>query len=189
MNNLISVCGNSGSGKSLVSCAIANEITRKYKKSVIIISPNKVAPMLPVFLPLQTFQRQNSIGDLFLNGVNFQNLKGKIHLHPKNSNLAFMGYIETDNIFRYNSDISKNEMFSLLSLLSNSSDNSLCDYVIIDCDHNIPSCNISSFAVDNSFANLIVASPDNKGISYLTSQEPFIYGSKNDNQKSITILN
>ena len=186
MNNLIAISGNSGSGKSLVSCAISNEITRKYKKSVIVINPNKVTPMLPVYLPLQTFERNNSLGDLFFNGISYQNLKGKLHIHSKNSNLAFMGYISTDNILRYNSDISKDEISKLLNLLSDGSENAFCDYIIVDCNSDVTGCNLSLFAINNAFANIKVISPDNNGVSYLTSQEQFI---QSPGAKNITVLN
>lgn len=185
MDNLICITGNSGSGKSLVCCAVANEIA-KHKKSVIVISPNKVTPMLPVYLPLKTFERNNSLGDLFFNGISYQNLKGKLHIHPKNSDVAFMGYIGADNVLRYNTDITKDEITKLLNLVTDGGENALCDYVIVDCDSNIPSCNLSMFAVNNAFVNIKVISPDNRGVSYLTSQEQFI---QSPGAKNITVLN
>ena len=186
LNNLICVTGNGGAGKSIVSLALAHYLSEKKDYITILISADLFQPMLPVFLPFDknTYDRNISIGDLFLKGFTYENptnLTGRIRLHPSNNNLGFLGYVGGDNILRYSSDIISND--KLTTLIEILTKNFHADYIIIDCNTNIEEDILSSFAVKNSDKKILVLSPDNKGVSYKRSQEIF------KNQADITILN
>ena len=61
---ILAVWGSPGSGKSVFSGLLAAVLEHR-KNKVIIVSPNILTPMLPVFLPQENIINRYSVGQIF----------------------------------------------------------------------------------------------------------------------------
>ena len=82
----IAVFGSPSSGKSVFSALIADLIS-KDKKEVILISGDKIVPMLPFFS-----KGKSGLGSLFSNELNSQNIAKAVNILKENTNIGIMAY-------------------------------------------------------------------------------------------------
>lgn len=184
MRNVIAVWGNSGAGKSLVSCALANALTAK-GKSVIVLSTDKLAPMLPVFLPMLEAAPEQSLGRLLSGTISEERLRNVIHIHPKNSNLGFMSLSGGENGLNYQVGWSADTLQQLTQLLFS---RDLVDYLLFDCTPDVLNDSATLFALSKADRVVQVLSPDTRGISFIRSQMTILRGGS-FNTEHITVLN
>lgn len=185
MANIFAVWGNSGSGKSLISCAIADRLTGK-EHSVIVISTDKVTPMMRTYLPMYEDSADNSIGKLLSGSITADSLKGKIQLHPQNNNIGFMSLGSYDNGLIFQESWSA-EVFSKLTAVIFQLQ--LCDYLLFDCSPDIFADAGMLFALERAQAVVRVMSPDNRGISFAEAQAPVLRGGDFRYDEHIMVLN
>lgn len=185
MVKTIAVFGNGGAGKTTVSLAVAAELT-KHEKNVLILSPDKTIPGIPVYLPkLQDLQPKHSLGVLFSAPVTEESLKNKIHLHPRNDRLSFMGLISGETTLTYD-DFEKDKFVELKNTL----DKTPFDYLIVDCTSNLMTDYISLIAVEMSETVIRVLSPDISGIEFSKSTDKWQGGGINFKpEEQIKIIN
>lgn len=169
-NKIFAVWGNSGAGKSLLSCAIANKLTRK-EHSVIVTSSDKVTPMMRSYMPMLEDKADNSLGKLLSGYITADSLKGKVQLHPRNNNMGFLSLGSFDNGLVFQESWSTEVFAKLVGLTFQ-----LCDYLLFDCSCDLFSDAGTLFALERAEAVVRVTSPDNRGISFLESQAPVLRG-------------
>ena len=175
---LIAVCGSTGAGKSTLALALAHYLSAKKRRSVVLISPDKVTPMLPVFCPFdESIDTVSSLGKLSLEHITFDLVSTKLRLHPKNSNLAFLAYAQEDTS-KYHEDFSEIDIENILSSLidvQGNVKNSFCDYVIVDCVSNLLDCRFSRYSVNHAWLLLNVLQPTKTALSYEYSKNSALY--------------
>lgn len=158
---LISIWGSSGAGKSTAALALAANLT-KDEKNVVVINTDTVTPSLPVFLPELKTSSLHSIGGLYSSlNLTGSNLKDKIHLHPKNERLGFMGMCSGETPLTYKV-LTKERLKEMMGLLSNMP----LDYVIVDGASFIMGDTLSMFSLEFADSIIRVITPDVKGIEY-----------------------
>lgn len=184
-NRILAVWGNSGAGKSLLSCAIANKLTKK-EHSVIVISSDKVTPMMRTYLPMQEDSADDSIGRLLSGYISADSLKGKIQLHPQNSNMGFMSFGSYDNGLIFQESFGGEAFVKLTDIIFQLE---LCDYLLFDCSCDIFADAGTLFALENAEAVVRVTSPDNRGVSFMSAQAPVLRGGNFRFDQHITVLN
>lgn len=185
MNNIFAVWGNAGSGKSLLSCAIANKLTRK-EHSVIVISTDKVTPMMRTYLPMYEDKADNSIGKLLSGNITADSLKGKIQLHPNNNNMGFMSLGSYDNGLMFQESWSGDVFSKLTAVIFQLQ---LCDYLLFDCSCDIFADAGTLFALEHAQSVVRIMSPDNRGISFVEAQAPVLRGGDFHFDEHITVVN
>ncbi|MEG0853596.1 MAG: hypothetical protein RSF82_06970 [Angelakisella sp.] len=172
-NKIIAVWGNNGSGKSLLSCAIANKLAAK-DSAVIVISTSKQSPMFRSYLPMNEENPEYSLGKLLTGTVTLSTLKNKINIHPSNSNLGFMSLVQGDNSLVYQSNWKLETLQQMVDLITQQE---LATYIIFDCGcEDIFADNGTLYALENADAIVRVASPDNRSISFFEAAEPVMRG-------------
>ncbi len=171
---MISIWGSGGSGKTTFSLALATEFARR-DLNVVVVNPDTSPPFLPVALPHSDFAPQNSLGTLLeAPEINFDALKGKIHIHPKNDRIGFMGLVSGETPITYKS-FARDTLTHLLRAL----DNSPFDYVIFDCVANPVIDQLTLLALETSNYVFRLATPDIKGAEFVKSQVMWLKNSPN----------
>lgn len=183
MGKIIAVWGNNGSGKSLISCALGNALTAK-NTNVIILSSDKLTPMLNVFLPFLEAKPNSSLGIPLSDGI--INLQGKIHVHNDNGCLGFMSLSPGENGLTYQTNWSANVIRNLLETLNAGE---FAQYIVIDCTSNPLDDSLTLYALEHADTVINVLSPDTRGISFLQSQLPILRSGNFRVDEYITILN
>ncbi|MEG1761144.1 MAG: AAA family ATPase [Hydrogenoanaerobacterium sp.] len=181
-SKVIAFWGSSGSGKTLLSAAAAGKLS-KQKSKVVVISTDCNAPALPIFLPGLDILAAYSIGNILMsNNFEFSNIADKLHLHPNNPNLAFMGLTRGENITTYNS-FERDKILKLIKTLSLE-----LDYIIIDCMTQPLLDMMSLTALE--IADVVIRSitPDNRGIEFQSTQLPLLSDSKFKTDRHIKVL-
>lgn len=184
-NKLIAVWGSSGSGKSLVSCAVANALTTK-NHNVIVISADKSTPMLNVYLPFLDCKKENSVAQFLSSVVIESGFKTRLHIHEKNGNLGFMALSTGENGLTHQAPWSMSSIDQLVNLLF---EKEYADYIVFDCTGDVLTDNLTLYALENADVTLRVISPDSRGISFLNSQIPILSGGNFHLERHILILN
>ena len=182
--NTIAVWGAPGSGKSVVALAIAHQLT-KQKKNVTVISADRVTPMLSTYLPLVKLDRDNSL-KVFLNqDITKDNLRNKLHGHPKNQYLAFMALGEKDSYQSFKGNWSVTKLHQLLELLSDST-----DVVVLDLTSIFMADNFTLWGLEKADKVISVANPDNRNTEFFRSYKPLLDNERKfDTTKHIGVLN
>lgn len=161
MVTLIASWGNGGAGKTTVSLALANAIS-KYKQNVIVIGTDMTTPCLPLYLPRKDFTSQNSLGRLLNRNINSPNgLTGFIQLHPHNDYLGFIGAVSGENATTYNV-IEHEQVINLIRIL----DLSTFDYIIFDCSTEPSADSTTMSALRLSDYVIRTISPDIRGMEF-----------------------
>lgn len=161
MINTVAVFGNGGAGKTAVSSALAYALSKR-DKNIIVLSPDRVIPAIPIYLPkLKNLEPKNSLGVLLSGSINEDALKGKLHLHPKNDRIAFAGLISGETSLTYD-EFTKDSFLSLKETLNKTP----FDYLIVDCTSNLMSDYLSFMAVETADIVIRVLSSDVAGIEY-----------------------
>jgi|GEM_PF-5171944 len=184
MKDIIAVWGNTGAGKSLVSCALANALTAK-GNNVIVINLDKLTPMFPVYHPFEEEKPEYSLGRLLSAPVTEDRLRYTIHIHPHNDHLAFMALLSTENGLSYQASWQTDTIHQLVQLLFT---RDYADYVLFDCTSDVLSDNATLYALKNARQVVRVLSPDTRGITFSNVQMPIVQnGGMNTNH--IVVLN
>lgn len=182
---VIAVWGNAGAGKSMLSCALANQLTRK-NHSAIVISTDKLTPMFASYLPLLADKQEYSLGRFLTGQTSVSALRGKIQVHPNNSNLGFMSLGAFDNSLIFQGNWRMEAIGQLTDIVLQ---NQLADYCIFDCGCDLFADNATLFALENAQAVIRVSSPDNRSISFYEAQAPIMRGGNFLCDQHISVLN
>lgn len=187
-NKVIAVWGNGGSGKSVISLAVANMLTKK-DKSVVVINTDKVTPMLRIYLPYleEIYDTpETSAAPLYSGNINNVQFKRSLHTHPKNSNLGFLALGSHDDVLIYQDNWSNDTINQLVGFIFRLD---IVDYIIFDCSCDIFSDNGSLYAIKRADHIIRVTSPDNRGYTYTKTQLRIMTGGDFGVDRNITILN
>ncbi len=164
---IIASWGSSGAGKTTVALALAAQLA-KMKVDTLVICAESRTPALPVYLPAREFCAQNSLGSVleYVEGFNEGILKDKIHRHPKNEHLYFMGLISGEIASITYKAPERSAVINLFNIL----DDSPFKYVIVDCDSNPIYDSLTLYALEVADTVLRTVSPDGKGLEFQKSQ-------------------
>ena len=161
MKKVIAVFGSPHSGKSTLSLAIAASLATK-KKDVIVLSGDKVSPMLKVYAPLSDTPQSMSVGNLLMESdITEKAVTERIIIHPKSDRLGFMGMATGDNITTYPSRFIDERVASLFAILYR-----LCDYLVVDCTSNPMVDNITLKALEAAHVMVRLTTPDMVGLEF-----------------------
>ena len=184
---LIASWGSSGAGKTTVALALAAQLA-KMKKNTLIISAESRTPALPVYLPAKDFGPQNSLGqvleyqDTFTESI----LKDKIHRHPKSDHLYFMGLASGEIASITYKAAERSAVINLLHILKDSP----FSYVIVDCDSNPIYDSLTLYALETANTVLRTVSPDVKGFEFQKAQLAWLCNSDSfEVEKHVRIAN
>lgn len=165
MVRMIAVWGSPGSGKGVLSIALAAQLAALHKNTVI-ISSNSSVPALPCYLPNEHLGPDESLGGLIFSPMqNINALKGYIHIHPDSERIGVMGLASGDSPLTYKG-FRRENMLTLLRLL----DGSPFDYVIFDCQENPTRDSMTVLALETSEYVLRMITPDVRGIEFEKAQ-------------------
>lgn len=185
MVKMIAVWGSSGSGKKLISLALATQLAAR-KKNVVVINSDSSTPALPVFLPNSQISADGSIGKLL--STPFQNytaLKGYIHIHPNSNHIGFMGIASGETPITYKT-FTRENMMSLLKILNDSP----FDYIIFSCMANPVYAPLTQLALQTADHPVRIITPDVRGIEFEKSQKGWLSGNEEMRiDKQIRIIN
>ncbi|MDD2649472.1 MAG: adenylyl-sulfate kinase [Eubacteriales bacterium] len=181
---VISVWGSSGSGKSLLSVALANKLTEGANR-VCVISYDRISQTLRSFLPFEAVPTSKSIGRLLSETMPLveRDVLDCTYFHRKNGNLGFIATTEEDTLYSW-THLSKDRFVELLNILT-----AITDAVIVDCNTNPLNDDITFSALEVSDAVLRVLSADIKGIAFNTAMTASLTAEKYAMDKQIVVLN
>lgn len=170
MSKIITVCGSSGSGKSLLSCILAEELSAK--DEVLLINYSADVPMHPVWQPLQQVNRIKSLGNVLSSAeINIATLSESIEIHEKNKDIGLLGYVSgntpmdfIDNTCRKSLDLIKSAM------------NITDGYIIIDCCSDFNDV-FRPAAIEMADTALMTLTPDLRGLQYYCTQKELLMSS------------
>lgn len=179
MSKIIAVYGSPGSGKSAFSVALAAQLSKR--SNVVLLSTNRVVPMLKVLVPSMQIDRSMSVGTLFT-GISMtqEDICKRILFHPKRQNLGYLAFAtgDTPNTYSggydsggYRSIFTPDKMQTFFSVLL-----SLTDYIIADCTSNPTPMNdpLGSVALANASKAIELLTADLAGIEYHTAMLPLL---------------
>lgn len=167
MGKIITVWGNSGSGKSMFSCILARALT-DYKLKAIVINADPAMPMLPVWLPDQIIETTASVGHV-LSSVEIDTalVASKVTVLKSFPFIGLMGYAAGENPLSY-PDVKYDMAMKLITAASQ-----LVDFTIVDCSSNMTNF-FTPAAIDVADLVIRVLTPDLKGINYLKAHQPLL---------------
>lgn len=158
MSKIITVLGNSNSGKTVFSYYLANKLAANDKR-VIIVSTNNINPDVSYLLPIGKDKTNlKSLGRvLSLAIIDKQSILDNM-LTFKNQNIGLLCYAMQENKNNY-PEIIYNNMCVFFELLQ-----SLVDYIIVDT--HLFKNDIDTYAFTNSDVKFCITTADLKGLSY-----------------------
>lgn len=185
---MIAVWGSSGAGKTAVSLGLAAQLTLR-KQDVLVVSYDSRTPALPVYLPgTPGLTSVHSLGALLEQTETLSEgaLKDKLHPHPKDSRLYFMG-LASGEIAGITYKAPERQKFAALRHLL---EDSPFAYMIVDCDANPIYDTLTLYALEMAETVLRVATPDIKGYEGLKTQLSWLGGSDSFRiERHVKILN
>lgn len=162
---LIASWGSSGSGKTTIALATAAQLIRRHK-DVLVIGMDTRTPMLPVYLPNDKLQRENSIGGVFEQEISEAALKDKMLPHPQSDRLYFMG-LAAGELYGITYRIpDRTAIQQLIDILQQSP----FSYCIIDCDSSPVLEPVTLLALERADVVLRSMTPDVRGHESMASQ-------------------
>jgi hypothetical protein len=179
LSKIIAVYGSPGSGKSAFSVALATQLSKR--SNVVLLSTNRVVPMLKVLVPSAQIDRSQSVGTLFTGmSMTQEDICKRILFHPKCQNLGYLAFAtgDTPNTYSgsydssgYRSIFTPDKMQTLYSVLL-----SLTDYIIVDCTGNPTPLSdpLGSVALANASKVIELLTADLAGIEYHTAMFPLL---------------
>ncbi len=183
MSKLITIYGSPGSGKTLLSLALASRLALR-KENVILVSSDKVVPHLKVLLPTVETNKSHSMGPLLLkSGLTQKQLIPKLVFHPDSSCLACLALAPGDNLISYPPLFEAPNVMELLNVLSG-----LADVVLVDGTSNPTADRITLTALEASEHVICTLTPDRKGLEYLNALLPVLRDEKYKTGKHIRVL-
>lgn len=180
-NQIITVWGSPGSGKTVTSMKLAKEMVLQ-KKNVLLVFADLVCPALPTVVAFKNKMDQ-SIGNVLSAPFITQEiiLKNCI-LFDGISGLSAIGYKRGDNIFTY-SEYDKERAIDFFILLR-----SIADYVIVDCSSSLAEDILSTVALEVADQVIRLGSCDLKSVSYFSSYLPLIEDKKFSTNRHMRVL-
>lgn len=174
MVKMIAAWGGNGSGKKLISLALAAQLAA-HKKNVVVINTDASTPALPVFLPSQQISADGSIGRLLSSSFQSYNaLKGYVHIHPNSSHIGFMGMASGETPITYKT-FARDKMMSLLKVLNDSP----FDYIIFACISNPVHAPLTQLALQTAEYPIRIITPDVRGIEFERSHKAWMRNAEN----------
>jgi cellulose biosynthesis protein BcsQ len=178
---ILAVWGSPMSGKSLVSMKIANILSRR-KKDVILLFCDQFIPVIPVLLPYLEAENKSLGNALSSADITQDRILTNCLTLKKNSYLTFIGYRKGESVFTYPSYTKSTAMDLLIQLRH------IADYLIVDCTSHISADILSTAALEMSDSVLRLGSCDLKGVSYFSSQLPYLFERRFNLDRHIKIL-
>ncbi len=179
---IVCIWGSPGSGKTVLSLAIAAKLVSQ-KKNVVIYSGDKLTPHLKVYLPETDISGKESIGSLLMsNRYEDAELAKRMLCHPNSEYLCFVGMAPGDNYITYQS-FSRESTVHLANKLA-----ALADYVIIDGTSN-PIDDMMTLAM-MELADIVIrtVTPDSKGVVFQEANKTIYRDAKFNYDKHITVM-
>lgn len=183
MSKLITIFGSPGSGKTLLTMALASQYAQK-KENVIIVSSDKIVPNLRVLLPSVQTDKTRSMGALLLqSGLTQKQIIPRLVFHPNSDYLACMALAPGDTPISYPPLFEPANVMELLNVLSG-----LADVVLVDGTSNPVTDSVTLTALETSEHVICTLTPDRKGLEYLNAILPVLRDEKYKTGKHIRIF-
>lgn len=184
MKQVIAVTGSAHSGKSAVALAVAASLAAK-KKDVIVLSGDRVTPMLKVYAPLADTPQSLSIGGLLMGGdLTDKAVSERIVLHPKCNHLGYAAFATGDNISTYPPRFDAERVATLFALYYR-----LCDYLVVDCTCNLMVDSIAVHGLTSADVTLRLTTPDMAGLEFWRAQLPLLRDERFSRARAVPVLN
>lgn len=173
MSKIVAIWGGNGVGKTTLSAALANELTKDKSTRVLIVNNDNRAPAYATWMPDYHGLPIDSAGDI-LNNPDLDRdylLSEKSDSPfrtvpcPANKNIALIGYLQDDNIEKYNplQTSTAYEFFNVVKL-----DIPEVDMIIVDASD--PEENsFSKVALDLADIVITMIEPNTKGIAFMNA--------------------
>lgn len=180
-NKVIAVWGNSGSGKSVISGMIARYFAESGKK-VIIMSLDCTTPMMPIWLPQDKIEQNDSLGvALTKRKILIEHFAKRVQIYKPYPNIGFLAFVQEDCFINYSLEYEK-------IIAGIKAVREICDILILDCPTSFTDITIPA-SIEMCDYSLCVLTPDLKGVSYYKSNKGLLYAEKFKNCKQFKILN
>ncbi len=163
----IAVWGSNGSGKTVTSIKLAEQLS-KAKKNVLIVFCDDVTPTLPTIHGDMKKFKSCSLGNVLTEIKLTQDLILENCVQSKNGYIAYLGFNIAENSFSY----AEYEKDRVLDFFVSSS--RLVDYVIFDCSSSLHTNLLSAVALEKSDVVLRLGNCSLKSVSYLFSTLPML---------------
>lgn len=178
-NQVITIWGSPGSGKTQTSVKIAREMASR-KKNVVLVLCDSETPSVPLLVPQA--ESAKSIGHL-LSLPSMTQIDLFRHCIPIGKSLSIMGYLYQENEKTW-PDYTPQRAKELIEILRG-----IADYVVIDCPHHLLSSVLTAVALEEANLVLRVVNADLKSIVFLKSQRPFLSESRFRFDEHISVIN
>lgn len=180
---IISLWGSPGSGKTFLCSAIGDALT-KGNKRVAVINMDILTYALQIWVPQEKFTQDNSLSTLVFGNAQMSETEilKRLIIHPRNSNLGFMGFCNGDNFLSF-MRIGIEKTYDLLNQLS-----TFLDYIILDCPNN-PQNTFTAFALENSNVIFRCVNPDVKSATFCDMVLPMLTDKKYKLFEHVILLN
>ena len=171
MAKIITIWGNSGSGKTTFACMLAKRLTRD-KKKAIVVCPDAETPLLPVLFPNENIETSMSIGNV-LSAVEIDNalVASKVVLYKPYPFIGVLGYTAGETPLSY-PELEFKKVKSLIYAAS-----SLVDYLILDCTASVISV-FTPAAIESADVVVRILTADLFGVYYLMAHQPLLSDSR-----------
>lgn len=179
--DIITVWGSPGSGKSIFSALIAAYLERR-KLKVLIISPNRITPMLPIFFPKAAPDNVYSIGHLFeLPQMTEADIAKHIFFTRQHPDIGVLAFAPGDTAMRY-PDLTKVQAEALLDGVTR-----MADMVILDCSSDMREV-FPYVAAASADITVQMLTADLRGVSFINAQKPLLSAPQFRYEEHITVL-
>lgn len=178
---ILAVYGNGGSGKSTVSGIVARYCAEKGLKTII-MSCDLSCPMMPIWLPQEKINEEESLGKAFTTkDMSIDVVAKRVQIYKPQQNIGFLAYTAEDSVLDFALDFDK--IVDTIKMTRN-----ICDVLVIDCATSLSDFTVPA-AIEMADQTICVLSPDLKGVSYYRSNLKLLSASKFKIQNQIKILN
>ena len=172
MAKIIAVWGSPGSGKSMFCCVLAKLLTRNKRHKAIIISGDLDTPMLPVWLPSQIIETNQSVGDVLTSlEIDTAITAAHVVVLKKHPFIGLMGYAARETPLSY-PEIKYEKIKDLILNTAR-----LVDYVILDCPATLTNI-FTPASIESADMVVRILTPDLKGVNYLQAQQALLTDAK-----------
>lgn len=167
MAKIITVWGNSGSGKTTFSCMLAKHLTRN-KQKAIVICPDAATPILPILYPNENVETTMSLGNI-LSAIEINNalVASKVVLYKPYPFIGVLGFTAGENPLSY----PEPEYEQVLALIRAAT--SLVDYLILDCTSSVVSV-FTPAAIEAADVVVRILTADLFGMYYQKAHQPLM---------------
>lgn len=170
MSKIITITGNGSSGKSLLSCLLAEELSKN--NEVILINYSSMVPMHPVWQPLQKVDKSQSLGNILsAPSINIAMLGEAVVSVKKNYNIGLLGYVAGDTPLTY-IDATYQKGIELIKTVCNLTNG----YIIFDCGCEFNDV-LRPSALEMADVVLMSLTADLRGLHYYNSQKALLQNS------------